>query len=98
MALFGTFWQNLGPISVAPVTGGAALLGYAGYQHSLGTTAEVVLPVLRSAAAIVNGTPALLALPGNVSQATLGWALPSVASMVTLAFDAYAAVIHSSVR
>ncbi len=99
MALLGTFWNAIGPVTAAPVTGGAAIAAVAGYNHSLPTTPEVVVPVMRSlGVAANNGIPALIAQPGNASQVTVGYVLPSVASHPTIAFDIYAAMIHSSVR
>jgi hypothetical protein len=101
MALLGTFWHVIGPCTAAPVTGGAALLNYGTYQHSLPTVPEVVIPVLRSIGSVGgqnNGLPQLLALGGTATYCTVGWAMPSVASMPTIAFDIYAAMIHSGVR
>lgn len=100
MALLGTFWQVIGPVTVAPNTGGASPgAAYAAYAHSLPTIPEVVIPVARSVQALAVPPPVIpLALGGNQTHATVGQLVGSCASHPVIALDIYAAMIHSSVR
>lgn len=100
MALLGTFWQVIGPVTVAPATGGALVgAAYSNYQHSLPTTPEVVIPVARSIQAHSQNSPVnLMQVGGTPTYATVGVLVGSCVSHPVVAMDIYAAMIHSSVR
>jgi hypothetical protein len=105
MALLGINWHSMGPITLAPVTGGAVnVVAYAGYQHSLGPRAgapDIVIPMVRSVGGLanaVNGFLGFAQIGGNASQVTVGPIIGSIASHPTIAFDLYAAHIWSAAR
>lgn len=98
MALLGTFW-NVISATIAPNTGNAPAGVYGANFHSLPTTPEVVIPVLRSVQ-VTQGNPPinLLALGGNPTYATVGYVFGSCATTPTVAMNIYAAMVHSTIR
>lgn len=102
MALLGYQFHVIGPNTVASNTGSVApYAAYAAYAHSVATTPDLVIPQLRSVAIVGNGNAMaapMLALGGNASQATVGYAMASQLSQAIFAFDLYVAYIHSASR
>lgn len=97
MALLGTYIDRQ---SVSRA--GDAFLGVTLGQtlnHSLATTPDTLLPVLRSAQAVgIQQMIAPIGLGGNASILTYGFVAGSGISCPTIMFDVYAIYWHSIVR
>lgn len=91
MSLLGTFVDVIRASHAAP--GG---LAYSTLQHSLGAAPDFVIPVMVSCAAATVGVPALMALKGNASIATVGYAAGASAPDTT--YDAVCWKVHSLVK
>lgn len=88
MALVGTFVDIVRSSFAAP--GG---LAFTTLQHSLGAAPNIVIPVMVSAASATTGHVSLMALKGNASLATIGYA--GAASSPDTVYDAVCWKIHS---
>lgn len=95
MALLGTLWDVQRNRTAAGATVGILLT----YAHSLGTTPDLVLPVLRSVERL-SLAPSLIAEGGNASLATAGVLFQSLASnsAPVVDFDLYVSFIWSGAR
>lgn len=97
MAIFGTlFDRTLGTRAGDDLRG----VTLAALAHSLpATNPEIMIPVLRSVAAIGH-QPAvsLLGIRGNASQNTIGFVVASTASCPTLEYEVVSATLHSIIR
>lgn len=95
MGLLGTFWDIYRNRTIA---GGNAALTTT-FAHSLGTTPDMVLPVLRSVERL-SLAPSLTAEGGNASLATAGVLLQSLATMSApvVDFDLYIVYVWSGAR
>lgn len=95
MALLGTYWDIYRNRTIA---GGNDVL-VTTFAHSLGTTPDVSIPVLRSVQR-ASVSPQLVAEPANASLATVGVLLQSIASpsAPVTDFDLYLAYVHSIAR
>ena len=95
MALLGTLWDVF---RTRTIDGGASVLTTT-FAHSLGTTPDVILPVLRSMNR-QSVSPSLVAEGANASLATCGVLLPSIASPTAplIIFDLYVCYVHSISR
>ncbi len=105
MSLLGQMWHSIGPVTISPVTGGAAIgTAYASYQHSLLTTPDVSLVQMRSILTSALGGSQNTGLagpfvhPGNASQVTVAVNAASLASFPTVCADVYVAYIFSAAR
>lgn len=100
MALLGTFFDVIRLRSLVGDAGGAVIVS--GYVHSLGTTPDVVIPVVRSIERLASAPyTQLFSEIGNASQATVGVLSTSnmlSASRGTIAFDIYVQYVHSIAR
>lgn len=68
--------------------------------HSLATQPDAVIPVLRSVQDILdtNPHPKLMALRGNGSLNTIGFAVPTTRSAPTVEYEVLSFTFHSIVR
>ena len=96
MALLGKYWDK---ISAATIVGSGGQQAYQTYQHSLGTTPDGAIPVVRSIA-IASCVAVVGALGGNASIATGARFTPSLAdsSSPTVSFDLFVVAVHSLVK
>ena len=68
--------------------------------HSLATSPDAVIPVMRSIANVAdtNPNPVLFALRGNGSLNTVGFAVPTTRSAPTIEFEVISYTYHSTMR
>ena len=67
--------------------------------HSLRTTPELVIPVLRSVQAIgINAIPQLAWVGANASAATIAIAVPSTASAPVIMYDVASFYFHTIIK
>ncbi len=97
MAIFGSFWDRALASRAGDGLRGVTLTTLA---HSLpATNPEIIVPVMRSIEGIGHQpNPSLLALRGNASLNTIGFAVPSTASCPTIEYEVVSAVLHSIIR
>lgn len=97
MSIFGTFVDRQLGTRAGDGVSGIALTTMA---HSLpATNPEIFIGVMRSVQGIgVQSAVGLLALRGNASLNTIGFAISSSASTPTIEFEGIAAVLHSIIR
>lgn len=93
---FGTLWDRQTISRAGDDLTGVTLAAIA---HSLPATNAQVLVVQMISKAALGHNPAvqLLGQRGNASQNTVGYAVASTASCPTVAFDAYCALLHTSI-
>ena len=97
MALLGTYVEKVTRSRAGDDLRGVTLAGT--IVHSLSTTPDLVLPVLRSVEAVDSfAAISLLGLGGNGSIATFGFYVSSARSCPTVMFDLYALIFHSIIR
>ncbi len=96
MAILGTYIDKTTVSRAGDDLKGVTLATLA---HAVGTSPELVLPILRSVQE-VGHQPAVqvLGLGGNASIATIGYAVGSTASCPTVEFDVFAGFLHSTIR
>ena len=97
MALLGTFIDKTTRSRAGDDLKGVTLA--ATVVHSLSTTPQLVLPVMRSIEGVDSfAAMSLLGLGGNGSIATFGFYVSSARSCPTVMFDLYALIFHSIIQ
>lgn len=97
MAILGTYIDRALNTRAGDDLAGVTLTTLA---HSLATAPDAVIPVLRSIAGVgdLNVFPKLLALRGNGSLNTIGFAAPTGVSTATIDFEVLSFTFHSKIR